>query len=373
MKMMQKKRYGLPFALMLGLSAAFNVAAQAKQDHSESESPLSLDAAAIRDAGIVIAPAAVRRLEAEIKAPGEVRANGYATVQVTPRVPAQIVRRQARLGDSVKAGAPLVTLSSVEVAEAQGALIVGEREWQRVSALGPQAVSERRYTEVRVQRDQARARLRAYGLSEGQVTAMLRAGSARADGTFELLSPAAGRITSDEFVLGERIEPGRALFTLVDEDSVWIQAQLTPADAARVRRGGPARVIAHGQTLTGKIVQLPHQASEQTRTVPVRIEVANRDDLLHNGEFVDTYIGTGDAREALAVPAESVLLLQNQATVFMAHGPGRFEPIPVVTGATQGGWTVITEGLKPGSQVVVKGAFALKARLLKSQIGGDGH
>ncbi|WP_266169478.1 efflux RND transporter periplasmic adaptor subunit [Dyella subtropica] len=358
----------LALALACGTAAA-----NAEEAHGQAANPLELDAAAIRAEGIVTAPAAVRRLESEIKAPGEVKANGYATVLVSPRVPAQVVKRQARLGDSVKAGAPLVTLSSVEVAEAQGALIVGEREWQRVSSLGPQAVSERRYTEVKVQRDQARARLRAYGLSDGQVAALLRAGSARADGTFELLAPADGRITADEFMLGERIEPGRALFTLVDEDSVWVQAQLAPADASRVRRGGIARVEAHGQALNGKVVQLPHQASEQTRTVPVRIEVSNRDDLLHNGEFVDTFIAAGDGREALAVPDEAVLLLQNQPSVFVAVGKGRFEPVPVAAGVSQGGWTVVREGLKPGAQVVVKGAFALKARLLKSQIGGDGH
>jgi len=345
----------------------------AMADAGSANGTLVLDVAAIRAEGIAVAPATVRRLQSEIKAPGEVKANGYATVLVSPRVPAQVVKRQARLGDSVKAGAPLVTLSSVEVAEAQGALIVGEREWQRVSSLGPQAVSERRYTEVKVQRDQARARLRAYGLSDGQVSALLRAGSSRADGTFDLLAPVAGRITTDDFMVGERIEPGRALFTLVNEDSVWVQAQLPPAEASRVQRGSTARIEAHGQTLMGKVVQLPHQASEQTRTVPVRIEVTNRDDLLHNGEFVDTFIGTGEQRAALAIPDEAILLLQNQPSVFVATGQGRYEPVPVLTGESHGGWTVIRDGLKPGAAVVTKGAFALKARLLKSQIGGDGH
>jgi cobalt-zinc-cadmium efflux system membrane fusion protein len=335
--------------------------------------PLVLDATAQRAEGIAVTPVALRRLDGEIKAPGEVKADGYATVLVSPRVPAQVLARHARLGDSVKAGSPLVTLSSVEVAEAQGALIVGEREWQRVSALGAQAVSERRYTEVKVQRDQARARLRAYGLSDGQIGALLRAGSARADGSFALLAPAAGRVTTDDFVLGERIEPGRALFTLVDETQVWVQAQLAPAEAARVRLGSAARVQAHGRSLSGKVVQLPHQASEQTRTVPVRLEVANRDDLLHNGEFVDSFILAGGGAEVLAVPDEAVLLLQNQPTVFVAVGGGRFEPVPIVAGASRSGWTAVSEGLKPGVQVVSKGAFALKARLLKAQIGGEGH
>ena len=38
-----------------------------------------------------------------------------------------------------------------------------------------------------------------------------------------------GRVTTDDFLLGERIQPGRALFTLVEEDTVWVVAQLAPA------------------------------------------------------------------------------------------------------------------------------------------------
>lgn len=355
---------------LLALLALLPFAAAAQPPAARN--PLQLDAAEVREAGIATVPAARRRLSEELKAPGEVRANAYATVLVTPRIPAQVVERRARLGDSVKAGQPLVGLSSVEVAETQGALIVAEREWQRVSALGPQAVSERRYMEVKVQRDQARAKLRAYGLGDGQIAAMLRAGSANADGRFELLSPAAGRVTSDEFTVGERIEPGRTLFTLVDEDSVWVEAQLSPAAAAQVKPGEAARVLAHGQSLPGKVVQLAHQASEQTRTVPVRIEVSNRGDLLHNGEFVDAYLAVGSGREVLAVPSAAVVLLQGQSAVFVDRGGGRYEPAPVAAGESEGGYTAITDGLKGGEPVVTSGVFALKARLLKAQIGeGD--
>lgn len=337
------------------------------------EARARMDQAAQRSEGVVIARAIERTLQGELKAPGEVRANGYATVLVTPRVASQVIERKARLGDTVRAGQPMVTLSSVEVAEAQGALIVAEREWQRVSALGADAVSGRRYTEVKVQRDQARARLRAYGLSDPQVASLLRAGSSRADGSFDLLAPAAGRVTSDEFMLGERVEPGKTLFTLIDEDSVWVEAQLSPGDATRLRRGGPARIMAHGQSLKGEIIQLPHQANLQTRTVPVRVQVANRDDLLHQGEFVDVYVATGNDERTLAVPDEAVVLVQNQPTVFVVAGDGEFEAQPVSVGPSQGGWTAIREGLGRDRSIVVKGTFALKARLLKSQIGGDGH
>ncbi|MDO1528755.1 efflux RND transporter periplasmic adaptor subunit [Fulvimonas sp. R45] len=355
---------------LLALSLTLACAGALAQ-HAPAGNPLALDAGAVKEAGIIVDKAATRTLADELKAPGEVEADAYSTVLVSPRVASQVLKRKARLGDVVKAGDPLVELSSVDVAGTQGELIVAEQDWRRIAALGPQAVSARRYNEARVARDQANAKLRAYGLSEGQIRNLLKAGSARADGSYDLLAPSEGRITTDDFLVGERVAAGRTLFTLVQENSVWVEAQMTPAGAARVKPGDRVRVIAHGTELPGAVIQRSHQASERTRTVPVRIEVDNRQDLLHPGELVEAYIAVGGEDESVAVPADAVVLLQNQPTVFVAHGTSPFEAAPVVTGETHGGWTVIKQGLKPGTPYVRKGAFVLKARLLRAQLGEE--
>ncbi len=355
------------FAWALTMTANAAMAAE----EPKAANPLALDAQAIKDAGIVLDTAAARPLTDEVKAPGEVKVNAYSTVLVSPRVEAQVLARKAKLGDIVKAGQPLVELSSVQVAETQGALIVAEQDWQRVASLGAQAVSGRRYNEVKVQRDQARAKLRAYGLSDGQIVSLLRAGSTRADGSFELLAPTDGRITSDEFLVGERVEPGRLLFTVVKENSVWVDAQVTPADAERVKPDGTVRIRVHDVFLSGKVVARSHQTNERSRMVPVRIEVDNSRDLLHPGELVETWLGLGATTTALAVPADAIVLLQNQPTVFVAKGEKHFEPTPVMVGETRDGWVEIKQGLKPGTAFVREGAFALKARLLRSQLGEE--
>ncbi|MFA6230777.1 MAG: efflux RND transporter periplasmic adaptor subunit [Rhodanobacter sp.] len=356
---------------LLGMALLAVLAGPVMAQEPAPTNPLVLDAKAIKDAGIVLDKAAPRALTDELKAPGEVKADAYSTVLVSPRVESQVLARKARLGDVVKTGAPLVVLSSVEVAATQGALIVAEQDWQRIASLGPQAVSARRYNEAKVQRDQARAKLRAYGLSDGQIGGLLRKGSAGADGSFELLAPAGGRVTTDEFLVGERVEPGRTLFTLVKEDSVWVVAQMAPADAERVKPDADVRILVHDTAIPGKVVQRSHQTDERTRTVPVRIEVDNRQDLLHPGELVEARIAVASASQKLAVPADAIVLLQNQPTVFLAKGNGQFEPAPVMVGDTRDGWTVITQGLKAGDTYVRKGAFALKARLLRSQLGEE--
>ncbi|RUL79042.1 efflux RND transporter periplasmic adaptor subunit [Dyella choica] len=334
-------------------------------------STLKLDAAAVQQAGIVMAKAQLRPFSDELKAPGEVKIDAYTTVLVSPRIDSQVVARKTRLGDLVKAGEPLVTLSSVDVAETESALIMAEQDWQRIAALGPQAVSARRYNEAKVQRDQARAKLLAYGLSEGQIQAVLRGGSARADGSYALLSPVAGRITSDDFIVGERIQPGRPLFTIVDEDTVWVDAQLPPADAGQVSAGDAARILAHDTAFPGTVLQRSHQTNERTRTSLVRIKVNNARDALHPGELVDVRIAVAVGNQVLAVPSEAIVLLQNQPTVFVDQGQGQFEPAPVVTGETRQGWIEIKDGLKVGTPYVRDGAFTLKARLLRSLLGEE--
>ncbi len=356
---------------LLGLALATLLAAPVLAQEPVPANPLALDTKAIKDAGIVLDKAELRALTDELKAPGEVKADAYSTVLVSPRVESQVLARKVKLGDVVKAGEPLVVLSSVQVAETQGALVVAEQDWRRIAALGPQAVSARRYNEARVARDQARAKLRAFGLSKGQISGLLRKGSAGADGSFELLAPADGRVTTDDFLVGERVGPGRTLFTLVKEDSVWVVAQTTPADAEQAKPGAAVRILVHGMEIPGTVVQRSHQTNERTRTVPVRIEVDNREDLLHPGELVEARIAVAGAARKLAVPAEAIVLLQNQPTVFLAKSKGLFEPAPVMVGDTRDGWTVITKGLKAGDSYVRKGAFALKARLLRSQLGEE--
>jgi cobalt-zinc-cadmium efflux system membrane fusion protein len=352
-------------------SALLVLTATAGAEEAPASNPLALDAKTVQEIGIVTDNVALRALTEEIKAPGEVKADAYSTVLVSPRVEAQVIARKAKLGDWVKAGQSLVMLSSVQVAETQGALIVAEQDWQRVASLGPQAVSARRYNEAKVARDQARAKLRAYGLSDAQVSTLLRSGSAHADGSYDLLSPIDGRVATDEFLVGERVEPGSNLFTLVKDDKVWVEAQLATGDAARTKPDMAARVVAHHTTFPGRVVLSSSQTNERTRTVPVRIEVENPKNLLRPGELVEAHVAIGDGVPVLAVPAEAIVLLQNQTMVFVSKERDTFAPTPIVTGETRDGWSIVKQGLKPGDEFVRKGAFALKARLLRSQLGEE--
>lgn len=347
--------------------AAGEHAEEAGGEHGEEEASksISMDAKAMAAAGIRVTKLDKALLNEELRTPGEVLDNAYGTTLITPRVESLVVRRHAKLGDEVKAGAPLVTLSSVEVAQTQGALLIAEQEWKRMQSLGRDAVSGRRYSEAQIAVEQARAAARAYGLPGSAV--------GRANGEFTLTAPHAGRLTDDAFVVGERIEPGRALFRLVDETVVWVDAKMPAENAQRITIGSVAQVIHGDMRLTGKVVQRAHRTSEDTRNALIRIEVVNKNDSLHGGDYVEVYVDAGNTKEPqLAVPNAAVLQLEGETVVFRQNADNTIEPVAVRVGAVIGDRTVIAEGLKVGDTVVTDGAYVVKAQILKSQLG-EGH
>lgn len=332
--------------------------------------PLALDARRRAVLGIEMAPAVRRSLPVVVTAPGEVEVNLYRAAQVTPRIAAQVVARHVQMGQMVNMGARVVTLSSVDMAEAQSELLVADREWSRVKKLGRQVVSEARFVEAQVKRQLTYAKVLAYGMTPGQVDRLLAEDDAsKATGEFALLAPQDGLVHDDDFAIGELIEPGRVLARLTDESSLWVEAKLDPAAAESVQLGNPAWVSIDGKReFGGKVIQFHHHLDEASRTLVVRIEVQNVNDALHPGQFVDVAIDTGESRPVLAVPREAVLLLQGASAVFKLEGED-FKPQAVQTGVTRGGWVEITAGLAEGDRVAVKGAFSLKSLALKSQIG----
>lgn len=348
--------------------------AVAKDDHDEpghegeeheEGSAIRMTQAQLRAAGIRLAQIQLSTLNEDLRAPGEVVDNAYGTTLITPRVESLVVRRHAKLGDEVAAGTALVTLSSVEVAEAQGALRIAEQEWKRVQALGRDAVSGRRLTEAQVAVEQARVRARAYGLPGSS--------AGQSNGEFTLTAPHAGRITEDSFLIGERIEPGRTLFRLVDETLVWVDAKLPGNEARRVSVGSKAVVVVGDERLDGKVVQRAHRTAEETRNAVIRVEVPNEGDRLHGGDFVEVYLDAGEnAEPQLSVPTDALVQLEGETVVFRQDEAGVLEPVEVRTGAVIGKQTVVLDGIAAGDAIVVEGAFALKAQLLKSQLG-EGH
>jgi RND family efflux transporter MFP subunit len=363
--------------LLMLLSLASPNALFAANDHNahgEAAGDAALSDAQRRMAGVETMVVERRALGEAISAPGEVMLNAYRTTKVTPRIQAQVLTRHVRLGERVKKGQALGTLSSVAMAEAQGSLLGAETELRRVEKLGRQVVSDKRFVAARLAYQQAYAKVGAYGMTGDQIDALVNtADAARATGEFQLLSFQDGTVLSDDFVAGEIVEAGRVLFEISDETSLWVEARLTPEQAAGVAIGASARIRAGDRWLRGSVIQFRHALDEITRTLALHIEVANPDDALHPGQFVGAEIEGKRKQQGIVVPLEAVLRgPDGDWQVFVETAPGRFESKEVEVLNSVGDQMLI-EGLDEGVTIVGKGAFFVQSEIAKSGFEVHNH
>ena len=388
-----KKTVSLPLAALAGLTLAVGVAVAAGRppaaapqaaDEVASATPpapqapvppapqapppsvVTLTPDQMAAAGLVVVAAERRALAVVQTVPGVVQANAYRSALVSTRLPAVVQSRHANLGDVVREGQPLATLFSAEMAEAQSAFVLADREWRRVESLGRDVVAGRRWAEADIGRQTARTRLISFGLSAAQVEALAREGGARSPGLFTLSAPRAGTVTADAFRVGEMVEPGRPLFEVVDTATVWVEARLSVATAAPPPVGAAARVRLGGQEATATLRQVLPTLDEQTRTLGLRFEVDNPRRLLTPGQFVEVEMTGTAAATAVVVPTGALTRdAEGKTSLFVEEAPGRFRAQPVAAGQAQDGLTTV-EGVAPGTRVAAAGAFFLQSELARA-------
>ena len=223
---------------------------------------------------------------------------------------------------------------------------------------------------------EAEAELRA---SEAAVTALgvgvTQSGSDLSG--YSVLSPITGTVLERTAVQGQMADPARPLFRIADLSRLWTVAQAPERDAGRVRVGSPARIslaALPGREIRGTVSWVGREVDAHSRTVPVRIVLANEGGRLKPGMFVTAWIGTGEEGEkVVAVPAGALQRRENRWIVFLPQGKGRFEMRPVERGRDLGDEVAIASGLRPGERVVVEGAFVLRAEADKKEGGGEHH
>jgi len=342
--------------------------------HGEEASHAELNAAQLATANIETLVVRKQRLPELIIAPGEVVVNAYRTTAVTPRIGAQVMKRHVRLGDHVKKGQALVTLTSVEMASAQGELLEAEAELRRVKELGRKVVSEKRFIAAQIRYQQAYSQASAYGMSNRQIDELIKQGdAAKANGQFHLLSFQDGTVISDAFVIGQIVEPGHLLMQVTDESRLWIEARLPAGSADGINKEAQAIVVSGNANISGKVAQIHHLLDEVTRTQAVYIEVLNENHQLHPGQFVTVNIDSQYTSEGIAVPMEAVLRNnKGEWRVFVETSAGRFEPQVINLIANRGDQVVI-EGIEEGTRIAGRGAFFVQSEMAKSAFDTHNH
>jgi cobalt-zinc-cadmium efflux system membrane fusion protein len=189
-----------------------------------------------------------------------------------------------------------------------------------------------------------------------------------------ILAPADGYIIEKNVTPGKTVELSAVTFVIGDLSKVWMLASVRQEDLGKLRVDQAAFVTLPGQDgvrLAGKIANLGQQFDPDTRTMQVRIELANPDGRLRPEMLANAEIPVGGRKPVLVVSSDAVQQVNGQDVVFVRTAPDRFAVRPVQVGETADGKTPILEGIKAGDQVAIRGSFILKSQLLKATLESE--
>jgi membrane fusion protein, heavy metal efflux system len=330
-----------------------------------------------------------RRVGSALALTGEVQFDERRVAHVSSQAGGIVRKVYVTLGDKVKRGQPLVELDSVTVGEAQDAylearamLTLAQRTFERQTKLRQERISsEKEYLQAKQELDAAQIRLTGavgkltrLGMDVASVTALSQQD---ARGRLILRAPADGVVLLMHAVPGEVIKTEESLLTVGDSSTVWVWASIYERDMAAVRRAQSQKSLAAsvavrgypGQEFPGAVDFISPAMEESSRTVKVRIVVANPDGRLLAGMFANVMVSLPSQGEALVVPKGAILVDEGRSFLFLHHHGDYYVRRPVTSGGSWDGWIEVKQGLSGGESVVTDGAFLMKSDVLRSKMG----
>ncbi|HEU4733315.1 MAG TPA: efflux RND transporter periplasmic adaptor subunit [Kofleriaceae bacterium] len=331
----------------------------------------------MRDLRVTVGKAQARAAGETVSALGELHVNEDAYAEIASPVSARVAKVLARPGDTVSAGQALAQLTSPELGQSRAELDAARArlELARKTAERKRGLAADRLIPER-ERIEAEAALTEAEAAYNVASASLRKyGGGTAETSLVVRSPIAGTVIERSVVMGQLADPSRTLFRVGDLSTLWLVAHVFERDAVRVPIGSraPASFAAlPGKTFEAVIRAIGREVDAASRTIAIRLDVPNPDGLLRPGMSATVALPIGEPGGApvIVVPAAAVQRVGASWAVFIPHREGTFEVRAIGRGRDLSGDVEVLSGLTAGEDLVIEGAFLLKAEADKARGGG---
>lgn len=309
-----------------------------------------------------------RKLAERLRVAGYVAADETRTANVHIRTSGWVRSLLVdQTGQYVKAGQPLLTIYSPDLAQAQQDLIVARKATQET--IGDSELSYMRKQLL----DAARQKLRLLGLSDQDLRTAENSDSVGSDLT--LRSPVSGYVLEKTVLSGQFIGADQNLFTIADLSTIWVLADVYEQDFAGIKVGQSAEMTLAaqpGETIAGKVAFIYPSVSTKSRTLRVRLVFANPSLLLRPGMYADVQL-LQDNEPVLALPIDAVMDGGETKYTFVVYDGKHFEPRLLKLGRSGGDWIEVLSGISEGDEVVTSANFLIDSESrLKAAIAGMG-
>lgn len=303
----------------------------------------------VNNLGVRTSPVEVTQLSNTINTVGYVQYDEDKLVHIHPRVEGWIEKLFVKAeGDPVKKDAPLYTLYSPQLVNAQEEFIIALKRNDKAMIAA------------------ARERLNALQLSTDFIVKLEQQRKVSQSVTF--YAPQSGVIAALKIREGFFVQPGNTLMSVAQLQQVWVEAEVFERDTDVVAQGQPVSMTLDylpGKVWQGEVDYIYPTLNPKTRTLRVRLTFDNPELLLKPNMFAQVVIHAEAQSEALMVPKEAVIRTGKQDRVVLALGEGRFKSVAVGIGRVTADHIEILEGLARFDEVVTSAQFLIDSESSK--------
>ena len=269
----------------------------------------------------------------------------WSAVTVSARVAGTVEAVKANLGDSVKSGDVLLTLSE----DGRGA---GVKRWEaRVKKLEADLAGARK---LRSKNLASQSEILSIDSDLAAARAELK-GAQLAVSHLRPEAPIDGVINNKSVETGSLVQVGSALYEVVRTDRLKATGQVPQQSVAQVSPGQTVRVQPlDGQALNGVVTFVASAASAETRSFAVEIAVENPEQKRVAGGSANLRVALPEVKAAFISPAYLTLGDDGRPGVKYVneHNLVVFRPVKLLSVSTKGAWVT---GLPDEIQLITRG------------------
>ena len=289
----------------------------------------------------------------------------FISSRVAGRIEALYVKQT---GVPVRKGQPLYKIYSEQLAALQ-------QEYLIANAQVKEFPDNKKFQQLA---EAAKQKLMLYGQSASQIGQLKRSSQTSPYVTY--FAPATGVVSELMVTEGQYVGEGSSIMSIEAYHTVWVEADIYPAEASLVKKGDVVNVLVAGfenepQKMRIEFIAPALQAGSQLLTI--RGSIPNLHNQLRAGMQAVVELPVANTSSAITLPMDAVIHDGNSTHIWVATGVGKYEPRMVETGAENFNRVEINKGVEAGDVVVVSGAYLLYSEFVlkkgKDPMAGHQH
>ncbi|MGS2737963.1 efflux RND transporter periplasmic adaptor subunit [Sinomicrobium sp. M5D2P17] len=330
---------------LLGIGLVGLIAYRINKNNSAGDTPQISSRTPLKIAGMILKP---RKFEDQLFLSGSLEANEQ--VDIRSEVSGVVENIYFKEGAVVAEGQELFKVNDIELkaqlSKVQTAKkLAAENERRAKLLLEKQAISQEEY-------DIASADYQSATAEAELIAAQLYKTSVRA--------PFSGTIGLRNISKGTYVTPTAIIAKLVNTEQLKLTFSIPEKYVSRMKVNSTLTFTTSDteKLFSAKIYAVEPEVEVTTRTLKMRAIVDNSDGVLYPGMFVNVNFPLEVVQDALMVPTEALIPIQNGKEIFIVQD-GKARAVEVKTGSRTKSDVRVISGLKPGDTILTYGVMAL--------------